>query len=34
VSRRTLTVDEALHDYVLAHNREHPELARLREATA
>jgi caffeoyl-CoA O-methyltransferase len=34
VSRRTLTVDDALHDYVLAHGvREHPELAALREAT-
>jgi hypothetical protein len=34
MSRRTLTLDDRLHDYVLAHNREHPELARLREATA
>jgi predicted O-methyltransferase YrrM len=34
VSRRTLTLDDRLHDYVLAHNREHPELAKLRTATA
>jgi predicted O-methyltransferase YrrM len=34
MSRRTLTLDDRLHDYVLDHNREHPELARLREATA
>jgi predicted O-methyltransferase YrrM len=34
MSRRTLTLDDRLHDYVLAHNREHPELAKLREATA
>jgi caffeoyl-CoA O-methyltransferase len=34
VSRRTLTVDDALHDYVIEHGvREHPELAALREAT-
>jgi caffeoyl-CoA O-methyltransferase len=34
VSRRTLTVDAALHDYVVEHGvREHPELAALREAT-
>jgi hypothetical protein len=34
VSRRTLTVDEALHDYVIEHGvREHPELTALREAT-
>ena len=32
--RRTLTLDDKLHDYVLRHNREHPELAKLREATA
>jgi caffeoyl-CoA O-methyltransferase len=35
MSRRTLTVDDALHAYVIAHGvREHPELAALREATA
>ncbi|HTN50368.1 MAG TPA: class I SAM-dependent methyltransferase [Burkholderiaceae bacterium] len=34
MSRRTLTIDDKLHDYVLKHNREHPELAKLREATA
>jgi predicted O-methyltransferase YrrM len=34
MSRRTLNLDDRLHDYVLAHNREHPELAKLREATA
>jgi predicted O-methyltransferase YrrM len=34
MSRRTLTVDDRLHDYVIAHNREHPELAALRAATA
>ena len=34
MSRRTLTLDDRLHDYVLRHNREHPELAKLREATA
>jgi predicted O-methyltransferase YrrM len=34
MSRRTLTLDDALHDYVIAHNREHPELAALRAATA
>jgi caffeoyl-CoA O-methyltransferase len=34
MSRRTLTLDAQLHEYVMAHNREHPELARLREATA
>ena len=34
MSRRTLTLDEALHDYVIEHGvREHPELAALREAT-
>ena len=34
MSRRTLTVDEALHDYVIEHGvREHPELTALREAT-
>ncbi len=34
MSRRTLTVDEGLHDYVIEHGvREHPELAALREAT-
>jgi len=34
MSRRTLTLDDRLHDYVLAHNREHAELAKLRAATA
>jgi caffeoyl-CoA O-methyltransferase len=35
VSRRTLTVDDLLHDYVIAQGvREHPELAALRAATA
>jgi caffeoyl-CoA O-methyltransferase len=34
MSRRTLNLDERLHDYVVRHNREHPELAKLREATA
>jgi predicted O-methyltransferase YrrM len=34
MSRRTLTLDDRLHDYVVRHNREHPELAKLREATA
>jgi caffeoyl-CoA O-methyltransferase len=34
MSRRTLTLDDRLHDYVLRQNREHPELAKLREATA
>jgi predicted O-methyltransferase YrrM len=34
VSRRTLTLDDRLYDYVVQHNREHPELAKLREATA
>jgi predicted O-methyltransferase YrrM len=34
MSRRTLNLDDRLHDYVVRHNREHPELARLREATA
>jgi caffeoyl-CoA O-methyltransferase len=34
MSRRTLTVDDRLHDYVIAHNREHAELAALRVATA
>ena len=34
MSRRTLTVDDALHDYVIEHGvREHPELAAMREAT-
>jgi len=34
VSRRTLVLDDRLHDYVVRHNREHPELVKLREATA
>jgi caffeoyl-CoA O-methyltransferase len=34
MSRRTLTLDDRLHEYVVKHNREHPELAKLREATA
>jgi predicted O-methyltransferase YrrM len=34
MSRRTLNLDDRLHDYVVRHNREHPELAKLREATA
>jgi caffeoyl-CoA O-methyltransferase len=34
MSRRTLVLDDRLHDYVVQHNREHPELAKLREATA
>lgn len=35
MSRRTLTVDDALHAYVIAHGvREHAELAALRAATA
>jgi predicted O-methyltransferase YrrM len=34
MSRRTLTVDDRLHDYVIAHNREHAELAALRVATS
>lgn len=34
MNRRTLGLDEELHDYVVRHNREHAELARLREATA
>ncbi len=34
MSRRTLSLDDALHDYVIEHGvREHPELAALREAT-
>ena len=34
MSRRTLTLDDALYDYLLAQSlREHPELAALREAT-
>ena len=34
MSRRTLALDDRLYDYVVQHNREHPELAKLREATA
>jgi len=34
MSRRTLALDDRLHEYVVQHNREHPELAKLREATA
>jgi len=34
MNRRTLGLDDVLHDYVVQHNREHTELARLREATA
>lgn len=34
MNRRTLGLDDELQDYVQRHNREHPELARLREATA
>jgi caffeoyl-CoA O-methyltransferase len=34
MSRRTLNLDDRLHEYVVRHNREHPELAKLREATA
>src|SRR5262245_32757156 len=34
MSRRTLTIDDRLFDYVLRNNRERPELAALREATA
>jgi caffeoyl-CoA O-methyltransferase len=34
MSRRTLVLDDRLHDYVVRHNREHPELVKLREATA
>jgi len=34
MSRRTLTVDDTLHEYVIENGvREHPELAALREAT-
>jgi caffeoyl-CoA O-methyltransferase len=34
VARRSLTLDDALRDYVIEHGvREHPELAALREAT-
>lgn len=34
MSRRTLALDDTLHDYVVRHNREHAELARLRADTA
>ncbi len=34
MNRRTLGLDDALQDYVQRHTREHPELARLRAATA
>jgi caffeoyl-CoA O-methyltransferase len=35
MSRRTLTLDDALYDYLLAHTvREHPSQAALRESTA
>ena len=34
MSRRTLTLNDRVHDYVVRHNREHPELAKLREETA
>ena len=35
MSRRTLQVDDALHDYLIAHSvREHPAQRALREATA
>lgn len=34
MNRRTLAMDDVLHDYVVQHNREHAELAKLREATA
>jgi len=34
MSRRTLALDDRLYDYVVKHNREHPELTKLREATA
>jgi caffeoyl-CoA O-methyltransferase len=35
MSRRTLTLDDALYDYLLAHTvREHPSQAALREVTA
>ena len=34
MSRRTLTLDDRLHDYVIERGvREHPALAALREAT-
>ena len=34
MSRRTLALNDRVHDYVVRHNREHPELAKLREETA
>lgn len=34
MNRRTLGLDDALQDYVQRHNREHAQLAELREATA
>jgi len=34
MNRRTLGLNDELHDYVVRHNREHAELRKLREATA